>query len=191
MSNVYGGGINGFGGKQGNQSGYVKQFSYNLNKDTAYWAFVVNPLAISNTIYPLNTSSNLNKNVNVLIKGDLTVNGNIINPSDRRLKENIENIEEEEVDKLLLLEPVHYFLKNSDNKKKHYGLIAQELEKFYPTLVNETESEINTDIDTNNVDIEFYKGVNYLELIPLLIKKIQMMDNEIKELKTQLKSTNN
>ncbi len=189
MSSVYGGGINGFGGKQGNQSGYVKQFSYNLNKDTAYWAFVINPLSTSNTIFPLNTSSNLNKDVNVLIKGDLTVNGNIINPSDRRLKENIENIKEEDVDNLLLLEPVHYFLKNSDNKKKHYGLIAQEVEKFYPTLVNETESQIN--IDKNNVDIEFYKGVNYLELIPLLVKKIQMMDNEIKELKTQLKIANN
>ncbi len=185
MSSVYGGGINGYGGKVGSITSTTKQFPYNLDKNTAYWAFIVNPLSTSNTIYPLNTSSNLSKDVNVLIKGDLTVNGNIVNPSDRRLKENIENIEEEEVDKLLLLKPVHYYLK-SNNKKKHYGLIAQEVEKLYPILINNIEKVSNM-VDENEDGTELYKGVNYLELIPLLIKKIQMMDNEIKELKNQLK----
>lgn len=51
---------------------------------------------------------------------------------------------------------------------KHYGLIAQELQKIYPDLVVESQ--------------DGYLAINYLEFIPLLIRSVQ-------ELKTELDAT--
>lgn len=55
-------------------------------------------------------------------------------------------------------------------KNKHYGLIAQELQKIYPDLVVESQ--------------DGYLAVNYLEIIPLLIRSVQ-------ELKAELDATQN
>lgn len=53
---------------------------------------------------------------------------------------------------------------------KHYGLIAQELQKIYPDLVVESQ--------------DGYLAINYLEIIPLLIRSVQ-------ELKAELDATKN
>ena len=53
---------------------------------------------------------------------------------------------------------------------KHYGLIAQELQEIYPDLVVESQ--------------DGFLAINYLEIIPLLIRSVQ-------ELKTELDATKN
>jgi hypothetical protein len=53
------------------------------------------------------------------------------------------------------------------DNKKHFGVMAQELEKIYPELVTEDENG--------------YKAVNYIELIPVLIKSIQELDSKVNE----------
>jgi hypothetical protein len=58
------------------------------------------------------------------------------------------------------------------DNKKHYGFIAQDIEKIYPELVNNNEVG--------------YKTVNYIELIPLLLSKIKDMQKEIDNLKEHL-----
>ena len=50
---------------------------------------------------------------------------------------------------------------------KHYGLIAQELQKIYPDLVVEDE--------------EGYLSVNYVEIVPLLIRSIQELSAKLDE----------
>jgi len=94
-------------------------------------------------------------------------------------------------------------------KGKHYGLIAQDLEVVLPDLVKETPQEItepNTAIKPGRVDgkapaqaneqkivkpepakkeIMNVKGVNYEELIPIMIKAMQEQDAKIEAL-TQL-----
>ena len=63
---------------------------------------------------------------------------------------------------------------NNDVKSKvHYGFIAQEFEKVYPNLVKNSEMG--------------YKTVNYIELIPVLVSKIQDLNKEIQELKEKVK----
>jgi hypothetical protein len=57
-------------------------------------------------------------------------------------------------------------------KTSHYGFLAQDVEKLYPTLVND--------------NVLGYKTVNYIEFIPLLVSKIQDMQNEIDKLKAEL-----
>ena len=110
-----------------------------------------------------------------------------LQPSDLNLKDNIESVRKECIDDVMKLNVVKYNLKQriidtgdtasvteyyyTDNsellKKKHYGLIAQELQEIYPDLVYE--------------EADGFLAVNYMEIIPLLIKTIQelkiQMDN--------------
>ncbi len=114
----------------------------------------------------------------VLINTDLTVVGSITAPSDIRLKTEINPIKEEIVDKLLDLEVKEFIFKEDTNKAKHFGLIAHELEKIYPELVIEKNIK-----KSDEVVEEPYKTVNYLELIPLLVCKIQDLQKQIDNLK--------
>ena len=112
---------------------------------------------------------------NVYIPGHLVVDGTITNPSDIQLKTNIQSINKETTNKLLELIPSSFTFKNDYSNKTHYGFIAQYLETKYPELV-----EFKPDI--KNKDI---KSINYLEIIPLLVSKIQEMQKEIDTLKEQ------
>ena len=109
------------------------------------------------------------KNKAVLINNDLIVTGSIFNTSDISLKKNINNIDLEEANQLLTLNPVHYQYIYDNTKRKHYGLIAQDVEKIYPELIG-----------TNNIG---YKTINYQEIIPLMLRKIQVIQEEIDELR--------
>ena len=173
-------GYNGFGGRFGTTSSYIKQYSTSINQNIAYWIYLQNT-NVNNikTISPLSTNQNIDK-TNVYINGDLTVTGTIINPSDIKLKKNIKDIESNDLNNLLNLEPKKYNLKDDENKI-HYGLIAQDVEKILPSLVNEIEQIY----DVENDEIK-YKGVNYLELIPLMLKKIKEMQIEINNLNKKI-----
>jgi hypothetical protein len=95
--------------------------------------------------------------------------------SDRRLKENIENISQTDKDKLLQLVPKTYNFIKDDKKVKKYGLIAQEVEGLFPEIV--TTNSVN--------DI---KALNYIDLIPLLLEKVKELDTTINELLHKSKS---
>lgn len=112
-------------------------------------------------------------NKDLYLESDIIVKGTIQNPSDLNLKTNIKDITKEQSDLLNSLQPVTYEYIGDENKRGHYGLIAQDVEKYYPNLVRE-------DLFYN------YKSINYVELVPLLIAKIQNMEKEIEHLKTKI-----
>ena len=111
--------------------------------------------------------------------------------SDARLKINVTSVEKDAVQKIQALRPVHfywnpedvtvkndsgtfqvsYFSKDTEFDRKHYGFIAQEVQKLFPELVYE--------------DGAGYLSVNYVELIPLLIEAVQDLSAEVEELKAQ------
>lgn len=115
--------------------------------------------------------------------------------SDYRLKDKIETVDQESVDKIMKLNVVKYNLKQlpvdmgdtakvqvnyytDDSKileRTHYGLLAQELQDIYPDLVYEGEDGL--------------MSVNYIELIPLLIQSIQSLRKEVDQLKGNQKSS--
>ena len=104
----------------------VKQFNTSpIN--SALWLFTKS----DNTITPGN------KLANVVIQGNLTVTGTLNTPSDLTVKENIKIISEEESDKVLELQKIKFNYVYDNTKKQHYGLIAQEVEIFFPELVSE------------------------------------------------------
>jgi len=179
----------------------VKQFNTS-SINSALWLFTKS----NNTITPGN------KLANVLIQGNLTVTGTLNTPSDLTVKENIKIISEEESDKVLELQKIKFNYVYDNTKKQHYGLIAQEVEIFFPELVsginyvnnendtndtnendtndtNENDTNDTNENDTNDTnendtnDNEKMKTVNYLELIPIMLSKMSKMQEEINYLK--------
>jgi hypothetical protein len=152
-----------YGGRESDIFQNIKQF-VQAPQSQALWIYKKLPSG-------LKVQTPANSQIPVYVSSDLYVNGSIYNTSDRNLKDNIEAIEEAKHIELKNLEPkVFNYINNP--KKKHYGFIAQEIEKIYPELVKDSELG--------------YKTVNYIELIPLLVLKINSMQKEIDELKNKI-----
>ena len=127
---------------------------------------------------------------NVCITGTLNA-ANVITLSDYRLKSDIKSVSTGCLDKVLGMNIVEFKYKQREfeaaegseaskekrapwydeesafMKNKHYGFIAQELQKIYPDLVVEGE--------------DGYLGVNYLEVIPLLVRSIQELNAKLEQ----------
>jgi len=149
-----------YGGRQPDNFQNTKQF-IESNTGQALWVYKRLPNGMK-----VQTPSN--KTLPVYINNDLYVSGSIYNPSDKVLKDNIEPISEIRQRDFNNLEPKEFIYKE-DYTKKHFGFIAQDVEKIYPELVKNSELG--------------YKTINYIEIIPLLVSKIHSMQKEIDELK--------
>ena len=140
-----------------------------------------------------------------LVDGTLTATS-IVTPSDITLKENIIPINEEEkengrtLDHVMNMNVIKYtykakeYVKDPDEvslyedekqaaeaeriakerklemaRQKHYGLSAQELQTIYPDLVHKGDNDI--------------LGINYVELVPILIRSIQELKQKLDETK--------
>ena len=73
--------------------------------------------------------------------------------------------------------------KSDKNNKENLGLIAQDVEKVFPQVIDKNKLS-NTPSNPNNDETE-YLGVRYTELIPVLVKAIQELKAEIDELKNK------
>lgn len=119
----------------------------------------------------------------------------ITTPSDYRLKENVKSIGNGTLSEIMNMNVVEYnYIKRAEaavsydlsdtatvntvnmeqigeairtSNQKHYGFIAQELQEIYPDLVVEGE--------------DGYLGVNYIEIIPLLVRSIQELNAKIEQ----------
>jgi hypothetical protein len=86
------------------------------------------------------------------------------NSSDERLK-NITNNISNALDKVNQLRAVEFTWKNDDTNKPQVGLIAQDVEKVLPQAVNKSA--------LNKGDLTEYLGVQYTDIIPLLVASIK------------------
>lgn len=86
------------------------------------------------------TASNAAINYAGFFDGNVTVTGNFVNPSDRKLKRDISPFHSA-LEKIALLNPVTYYYDLEKNKTIHlpetkqYGFVAQDLENIFPDLV--------------------------------------------------------
>lgn len=156
-----------YGSKQPNNTSYIKSFSIGAN------AQLWKPLVYNNKT-TLTPSSNNTENL--LIPGDLYVNGSFVNPSDLTIKENIRIVSPHICNNLDYLKVVEFNFKDDEKKKLHYGFIAQDVLKEIPELVSNIPKK-------DGENIHDILAVNYLEMVPLLVARIQKMQNEIDELK--------
>ena len=103
--------------------------------------------------------------------GQLTASGTITQGSSRKIKENIEDIELEEAEKILELNPVKFDYINGAKDRR--GFIAEEVNEVLPNLVTPEEEDIPASLDYNGI-------------IPYLVKMVQKQQQEIDELKRRL-----
>jgi len=132
------------------------------------------------------------------VTGTLTANS-VVQTSDIRLKDNVVPLSTKYnniLDKVLDMNVIEYTYKKeipsitlldstSTDKvlehagllsdKKHIGLIAQELQKLFPTLVEEGQ--------------DGYLGVNYVELVPILVCAIQELKAQVDALQGNAEQT--
>ena len=112
--------------------------------------------------------------------GNVSIDGNLSEGSDIRLKTNIEKIPDV-LDVLNEIKPVKFEWKEDVEEgieKKHIGLIAQEVEPHFPELIYEGT--------TRDTDDETYKGLNYAGLTPILLKSIQELSSKVNELQQKI-----
>ena len=105
--------------------------------------------------------------------GNATLSGTLTQNSDLRLKKNIISIHNA-LDAIKQLNGYTYNWKdNSRDESLQTGVIAQEVQKIFPSLVKEDEKGI--------------LSVNYSGLIPVLIEAIKEQQKQIDELKQMLR----
>lgn len=108
----------------------------------------------------------------VYITGDVNISGNCYAnsfnpPSDYRIKDIIEPLDSSySVDNL---KPIKYF--NKKTEKEEIGFLAHEVQEIFPCLV------------TGEKDGEEFQRLNYMGLIGVLTKEIQLLKAEVSELK--------
>jgi hypothetical protein len=167
-----------YGGSVGDSKQFIKTFINGTPRNLAVWKNAKYTTEPSGSVIPLNTTLLTpavtqinNKPIPVYIPTDLyvdgTIYGTLVTPSDENLKDNIQPISDLKITEFIHLEPKEFTYKK-DPTKKHYGFIAQDVEKIYTELVSTSENG--------------HKSVNYIELIPLLVAKINAMQKQIDSL---------
>lgn len=123
------------------------------------------------------------------VNGNIGMTGDIVGVSDVRTKKSIQDISNA-TSIIKELRPVSYEFESKDfhnldlPKGEQFGFIAQELENVIPALVsNSTSTELNgvqTDL----------KGINYIQLIPVLTQAIQEQQTLIDAQQSQIDDLN-
>jgi hypothetical protein len=128
--------------------------------------------------------------------------------SDQKLKQNIKDVTRA-MDIITQLRPKTYDFRQDGNYKlmnlpqgTHYGLIAQEVEKILPTLVKDTKFETALAKAPGKVGADGkmeggsggksetidFKALNYTELIPIMIKGMQELQQKVTDLENTIAS---
>jgi hypothetical protein len=142
-------------------------------------------------MYHASTSLSINNNssggiyMTALSAGVVLSNGATAwaSSSDERLK-NINSNIENALDKLLSLRAVNFNWKSDDTKKEVLGLIAQDVDKVFPQVVD--KSKLPFDINGERTDETEYLNIRYTELVPVLVRAIQELSAELTSAKQEI-----
>ena len=151
----------------GRYAAYFNGESYVNGKLTATELYIPSDLGLKENIVPLSD-----------IEESTTTLDNVLSLNVLRYNYKEKGINEEEIELAKELsgtdfdkEQLNAEIRNRKEaaQKTHYGLSAQELQSVYPKLVEKGQ--------------DGYLGVNYVEMVPVLIRAIQELKEEIDKLK--------
>ncbi len=174
-----------------NLSGYVSErqlTGYDNNLD-----IIANTLVVKNgsnggfAVWDISTTTS---GANMYISPVSGINNVFRSTSSRRYKKDIENITDEQADKVLEMRPVWYRSTcEADNKDwGWYGLIAEEVGEIAPQYVHwrdATEEDDPAIVSSNGLVAE---GVMYERLVVPLIKQVQKLTAKVEALEEELKA---
>lgn len=123
--------------------------------------------------------------------GDVYVTGSYL-PSDAKLKLNVVN-ETSVLARIKKLRPVTYLYNTSLNyinlpKGEQHGFVAQELQEVFPEAVKNIKHPVFT--DNKITRLEDITTVNYVALVPVLVKAVQEQQVLIEELQKKYEQLN-
>lgn len=128
----------------------------------------------ANAFVSSNNTVVLGRNLDtVQVPGNLIVQGTFSNPSDFRLKQNIRSMHYGLRD-VMMLRPVTWTWKDRPSDKTALGLVAQDVMPVLPELVEK------------GTDKNGMLSINYLGLVPVVIKAMQEQQEEIRQQQKQI-----
>lgn len=174
-----------------NLSSYVTEnqlTGYDNNLD-----IIANTLVVKNgsnggfAVWDISTTTS---GANMYINPTAGINNVFRSTSSRRYKKDIENITDEQADKVLEMRPVWYRSTcEADNKDwGWYGLIAEEVGEIAPQYVHwrdATEEDDPAIVSSNGLVAE---GVMYERLVVPLIKQVQKLTAKVEAMEEELKA---
>ena len=113
-------------------------------------------------------------NANVVSAYSITAD-DLIETSDKRLKDNIENVDEDCSEIVKKVEVKTYNMKNDDKKKSHIGFVAQDVKEILP---KKFEAVVNDDGER--------MGINYGKMSAILWKCCQEQQSKIEHLEASM-----
>ncbi len=131
-------------------------------------------------------------NYGVYCSGNGSYTGTWTQVSDKKFKKEVTDLTTDALDDLIKLRPVSYLMNTDEFPEmnfangKQMGFIAQEMQEVFPSLV---EKGVHPGATKEDASIE-YLGVNYIGLIPVLVKGMQEQQTIIETQKTELKTQN-
>jgi len=150
----------------------------------------------SNVIYGIYASGvNGATNYAGYFSGNVTVTGTFSNPSDEKLKENVDSLRAV-LPLVTKLKPVS-FTYTKDSQYQHmnlpsgaqYGFLAQDLETTFPALVDTASHPSLAELEgREGGEPIIYKSINSMALIPILVEAIKEQQKMIDDLKAQVNS---
>ena len=143
-------------------------YNYTLNMDGGLFAF---NFGTTNSAYDTGTTK-----LSIDYNGNLTAVGNVTAYSDIKLKENITVIDSA-LNKTLKLRGVYYTRKDTKDKTRKVGVIAQEIQEILPEVVRSTFDKTD---DSNTL------SVDYGNITALLIEAIKELNEKVTNLQNQL-----
>ena len=145
------------------------------NGDSHVWAIGANVYGIGGASWGI---ANKGKGgVNVYLNGSTATSWTA--GSDIRLKDIVSPITGA-LEKILNITPVYYTWKNDETKQLKVGLIAQEVNNYFPEVVSKPEREVNDRGET------LYWGITYSDLTSILMAAIKEQQTQINELKAEI-----
>lgn len=112
--------------------------------------------------------------------GQIYSTSSVISTSDKKEKKSIKSLRKSAKEFIMNLNPVSYQFKNGESGRTHYGLIAQDVEETMKEL-----GMTDTDFAGFCKDGDRY-GLRYEEFIAPLIKTVQLMQDEINDLRSRI-----
>lgn len=122
-------------------------------------------------------------NGNTKVIGTLTYTS-LVQISDSTTKNNVQYLQSNVLESMMQLKPISFYYNHNDNlfnaedvkspaaEQMHYGFIAQEVKEVLPDVVYMGQDSI--------------LGINYIELIPLLVQTVQEQQKQIFELEQRI-----
>jgi len=160
-----------------NNVGAASEWSMRLDKDASD---VFQIRYNNNATMTIDTSGNVGigdptPDVALDVVGDINYTGTITDVSDRRLKENVQDLSDS-LDKICQLDAKSYTLiadRGNESITVELGFIAQEVQPVFPEIVKEVQKFAVDENGQETTEEVNYLGVSYIQLIAPMVEAIK------------------